>query len=174
MPESYANFRDAIGAGHRAAQHGEHDKAERAYRAALELADGDGEAGGALHALAHLMINTGRPAEAGPLWQQLAALKDAPPVVLCEAHVAVGYEHEAAGRHDEALEAFAACKTVSGGMAQHRASACYHAAQVYFKQKRYAQARMELEAFEQIRGAYPEEKKQAPKLRKEIEKALNG
>jgi tetratricopeptide (TPR) repeat protein len=172
MPETYDTYLDAIGAGHEAAQHGEHGKAEDAYRAALKLAEDDGETGGALHALAHLLINTGRPAESSPLWLQLAGLKDAPPVVLCEAHVAVGYEHEAAGRHDEALEAFAACKAVSGGMAQHRASACYHAAQVYFKLKRYAQARMELEAFEQIRGAYPEEKKQAPKLRKQIEKAL--
>ncbi|MCK6471903.1 MAG: hypothetical protein L6R28_09160 [Planctomycetes bacterium] len=174
MPESYANFRDAIGAGHQAAQHGEHDKAEDAYRAALDLADGDGEAGGALHALAHLLINTGRPSEAGPLWHQLTALKGAPPVVLCEAHAAVGYEHEAAGRHQQALEAFAACKAVGGGLAQHRASACFHAAQVYFKQKRYAQARMELEAFDQMRGAYPEEKKQAPELRKQIEQRLNG
>lgn len=172
MPESYANFRDAIGAGHQATQHGEHAEAEDAYRAALELAEGDGETGGALHALAHLLINTGRPAESSPLWRQLAGLKDAPPVVLCEAHVAVGYEHEAAGRHEEALEAFAACKTVGGGMAQHRASACFHAAQVHAQRKHYAQAKAELDAFEKIRGAYPEEKKQAPKLRKQIEKAL--
>lgn len=172
MPDFYEDFQDAHDAGHAANRADDMPKAEAAFRAALELAEDDADLSKALHALAHLTINSGRPQESKPFWERLAGLKKGVPFLVSEGHVAVGYNHEAEGRFDEALKCFAACKALKGGAAVIQASACFHSARIYTEQKKYPEALAELKAFDKIGNCFPDQKTEAPKLRKRIEQRM--
>jgi tetratricopeptide (TPR) repeat protein len=154
-------------------QQGRHADARERLAKLLELPHiGDRERAGAYHLTAHALINDGKGAEAGEWFAKIVALKDPGAVLLCEAHVALGYELSAKGRYDDARQAFAASMAVDGGQPVTKASAAFHTAKAWFEEKQYAEAKAQLEAFASTGGAFPNEMKEAETLLERIELRL--
>jgi hypothetical protein len=122
------------------------------------------ERSGAMHAIAHSLINEGRGELADEWFDRIVALPGAHPHHLCEARVARGYGLRAKMAFREALNEFAACLAVEGGLSIHRGSARYHSALTYLDLGERAKARAELEEFLKMSHIYPQEKKNAEEL----------
>jgi tetratricopeptide (TPR) repeat protein len=122
------------------------------------------ERSGAMHAIAHSLINEGRGDLAEEWFDRIVALPGAHPHHLCEARVARAYSLRAKKAFREALEEFAACLAVEGGLSVHRGSARYHSALIYRDLGEPSKARAELEEFLKMGQVYPQEKKDAEEL----------
>jgi tetratricopeptide (TPR) repeat protein len=129
------------------------------------LPDIDDETRGwALHGAGHAAINAGRPREADPFFERIAALAEPHPHCLCEAHVAIGYGLAASGRHVEARAAFERAFAVEEGLPCHRASARFHLAKSYRATGQEREARAALEAFLAMPEPYAGELREAKRL----------
>ncbi len=122
------------------------------------------ERSGAMHAIAHSLINEGRGDLADEWFDRIIALPGAHPHHLCEARVARGYTLRAKKAFREALDEFAACLAVEGGLSVHRGSARYHSALIYRDLGKLSKARVELEEFLKMGEVHPQEKKNAEEL----------
>ena len=154
-------------------QQDRHADARERLAKLLELPHiGERERAGAYHLTAHALINDGKGSEAGEWFAKIVALEDPGAALLSGAHVALGYELSAKGQYGEARKAFAACMAVEGGPPASKASAAFHTAKTWFEEKKYAEAKAQLQAFNNMAGAYPNEKKEAETLLERIELRL--
>jgi hypothetical protein len=122
------------------------------------------ERSGAMHAIAHSLIDEGRVDLADEWFDRIVSMPGAHPQHLCEARVARGYTLRAKKAFREALDEFAACLAVEGGLSVHRGSARYHSALIYRDLDEPSKARVELEEFLKMGQVYPKEKKNAEEL----------
>lgn len=144
------------------AQQDQHAKARDVISRTWELPDlSDRQLSSNMHLMAHLFINEGKGHLAGEWWEKIAQLDDPQPEVLCEAHVAIGYDLAAEKKYEEARRAFADCMAVDGGQGIHKGSASFHTGITYYEEKKFEDALRCFKEFLAMDDVYPEEKKKA-------------